>query len=34
MITAATTATTARTLLTTEGKAAFDGLPGVHASIH
>ncbi|MBW8736859.1 MAG: PIN domain-containing protein [Streptomyces turgidiscabies] len=34
LIIAATAATTARTLLTTDGKAAFDGLPGVHASIH
>jgi len=32
LIIAATAATTARTLLTTDGKAAFDDLPGVHAS--
>lgn len=32
LIIAATAATTARTLITTDGKAAFDDLPGVHAS--
>jgi len=32
LIIAATAAATARTLLTTDGKAAFDDLPGVHAS--
>ncbi|WP_239149639.1 hypothetical protein [Streptomyces sp. SID12501] len=32
LIIAATAATTARILLTTDGKAAFDDLPGVHAS--
>lgn len=32
LIIAATAATTARTLLTADGKAAFDDLPGVHAS--
>jgi tRNA(fMet)-specific endonuclease VapC len=34
LIIAATAAATARTLLTTDGKAAFDDLPGVHASAH
>ncbi|MFB7897305.1 PIN domain-containing protein [Streptomyces xiamenensis] len=33
LIIAATAAATARTLLTTDDKAAFDGLPGVRASI-
>lgn len=32
LIIAATAAATARTLLTADGKAAFDDLPGVHAS--
>jgi len=34
LIIAATAATTARILLTTDDKAAFDDLPGVHASTH
>lgn len=34
LIIAATAAATARTLLTTDGKAVFDDLPGVHASVH
>ncbi|UED84441.1 PIN domain-containing protein [Streptomyces profundus] len=33
LIIAATAAATARTLLTTDGKAAFDDLPGVHAAV-
>ncbi|WP_049570823.1 PIN domain-containing protein [Streptomyces sp. SBT349] len=33
LIIAATAAATARTLLTTDGKAAFDDLPGVHATV-
>lgn len=34
LIIAATAAATARTLLMMDGKAAFDDLPGVHASVH
>lgn len=34
LIIAATAAATARTLLTTDGKAAFDDLPGVRSSVH
>ncbi|TNM32984.1 type II toxin-antitoxin system prevent-host-death family antitoxin [Streptomyces sedi] len=33
LIIAATAAATARTLLTTDGKTAFDDLPGVHAAV-
>jgi len=34
LIIAATAAATARILLTTDGKAAFDSLPGVHSLVH
>ncbi|MEU4999533.1 hypothetical protein [Streptomyces sp. NPDC021622] len=34
LIIAATAATTARELLTTDGKAAFDDLPGVRSTTH